>query len=142
MSLLLSKGIRVVEVEVEVALERLSAWVDGRFSLIIVNAAAHVDTQSLDALERRTTLIEALAHLILPFAPETSEKVEETICARFAATFSLRPAGLIGEEHVVIWEIAALGRRYLELLVAQALREEVMSESRACGILGLSLEMR
>lgn len=114
---LITRGIRLIELEADEDFDGLSAMIDGKIPVIVINTATRKVTGKKDKVRRRITLLHELAHLVLPFAEDLPHRIEEKICTRFGASFLLPPDVLkleLGEHRaeLALEELKALRRTY------------------------------
>ena len=134
--LLISRGIRLVEVNVDEDFDGLSTMVDGVIPVIVINVTRLKMTGETDFVRRRMTLLHELAHLILPLSASVTPRKEEKICTRFGAAFLIPPAQLIQElghsrSRLALSELKALRKRYgisVAALVYQAGDHGIMQQ--------------
>jgi len=81
--LLEDNGVKVVEIEADADFDGLSAWVKGNVPIIVLNRCMD------DMVRKRFTALHELGHLLLNISPDTSYKIREKICNRFAGSMLL-----------------------------------------------------
>jgi Zn-dependent peptidase ImmA (M78 family)/DNA-binding XRE family transcriptional regulator len=78
------KGIRVIEIELDEGFNGMSAMIDDRVPVIVLNSFFD---NKLD--RKRFTTLHELAHLLIRFDPELEEKQQERLCDAFAGAMLL-----------------------------------------------------
>ena len=78
LELLEDKGVKVIEINADPDFDGLSAWVKGNVPIIVLNRSMD------DMVRKRFTALHELGHLLLPVPTNTSHKIREKICNRFA----------------------------------------------------------
>jgi Zn-dependent peptidase ImmA (M78 family) len=78
------RGIRVIELELDEGFNGMSAMIDDRVPVIVLN---RFFDHKLD--RKRFTALHELAHLLLRFDPELEEKQQERLCDAFAGAMLL-----------------------------------------------------
>jgi Zn-dependent peptidase ImmA (M78 family)/DNA-binding XRE family transcriptional regulator len=78
------QGIRVIELELDEGFNGMSAMIDDRVPVIVLNSFFD---NKLD--RKRFTALHELAHLLLSFDPELEEKQQERLCDAFAGAMLL-----------------------------------------------------
>lgn len=78
LELLEDKGVKVIEIEADPDFDGLSAWVKGNVPIIVLNRGMD------DMVRKRFTALHELGHLLLSIPTNTSHKIREKICNRFA----------------------------------------------------------
>lgn len=90
LELLEDKGVKVIEIEADPDFDGLSAWVKGNVPIIVLNRGME------DMVRKRFTALHELGHLLLSIPADTSHKIREKICNRFAGAMLMpKPTFLV-----------------------------------------------
>lgn len=123
------KGIKIVEVGEESSFDGIATWVDN-FPVIVIN-------KDNDIVRKRFTVMHELAHLLLSFPENLSNKSKEKLCHNFAGAFLLPEASLkdslgIKRNHLSISELIEIKEYYgisIAAIVYRAYNLNMVSES-------------